>query len=139
MAGRNGILEDEARVFARYLLHREPPGDLIARYVTAIRTLFPRTLEPTDQVVVDFVRRHPWSLPFIDSAAALFQPGSVLRRKILVFAAILEASPRFVDDFLPQRTAVIECIGKLVAIGAVAVFKVAIGGVLLTLLRRSSR
>jgi hypothetical protein len=138
MPCQDGILECEAKTFAQYLLDREPPADLIARYVIATRTLFPSTPEPSEQAIIDFVRRHEWALPFIDAAAGLLQPRSLLRRKILLLAAVLEASPRFVDDFLPRPSSPIACIVKLVTFGVVAVCKLAIGGLLLALLRRSS-
>jgi hypothetical protein len=135
----NQELEHEAKAFAQYLLGREPSAELIARYVTASRTLLPSTAEPSERAVVDFVRMHTWALPFIDAGAGLFQPRSLLRRKILVLAAVLEASPRFVDDFFPRRSHPGVWVVQLLAFAVVAICKVVIGSSLLTLVRSSRR
>jgi len=132
-------LEREAKTFAQYLLDREPSAELIARYVTASRALFPSTAEASEQVIVDFVRLHTWALPFIDAGAGLLQPRSLLRRKILLLAAVLEASPRFVDDFFPRPSPPIVWIVQLLGFAVVTICKVVIGSSLLTLLRSSRR
>jgi len=44
-------------------------------------------------------RKMAWA----DAGLALLRPSSVLRRKLLVMVAILEASPEFAEDFLPRR------------------------------------
>lgn len=94
----------EARIFSRYLIGADPPEDMIARYAAARAALFSELETGRDHALCDFVRRRPWSLPFLDAAAGVLAPQSLLRKKLLVMAAILEASPVFADVFLPRTT-----------------------------------
>ena len=48
--------------------------------------------------------RRSWSLPFLEAAAGFLAPRSILRRKTLLMTAILEATPDFVQDFLPRTS-----------------------------------
>ena len=54
-----------------------------------------------DERTLEFVARHPRLLGIIDGGLALRRPRSVVRQRLLLMAAILEASPDHADRFLP--------------------------------------
>ncbi len=105
-ADNTDVLAHECRVITRYLLGQDPPEDLIQRYIQANSVLFSDKASHSDLAVVAFVRRNPWSLPFIDAASALLRPNSLLRNKILVMIAILEATPQFTGAFIPEPSSI---------------------------------
>lgn len=121
------ILENEARAFSRYLVDRNPRPEIIARYVAANRALFSEVGDDSDRELLGFVRRHEWTLPFVDAMIGLLRPNALLRRKLIVTAAILEASPHFVDVFLPRASAPLGFVLELGMCGIGAVLKIAIG------------
>jgi hypothetical protein len=120
-------LEREARIFGRYLVGREPPPDLVARYRDASRAVFPGPAEPVDAALLAFVRRHPWSVSLLDAAVGLRRPGTLLRNKILVMAAVLEASPLFAEEFLPPAPGPVALVLRVVGLGTLAVGRAALG------------
>jgi hypothetical protein len=122
-----GALVEEARRFARYVLGREAPAELLHRYVEASRLLFPEPPRGRDAAVLAFVRRHPWSLGPLDAASALVHGGGQLRSRLLVMTAILEASPGCADDFLPANVPAGRLFLGLAALGARAALKAAFG------------
>ncbi len=93
-------LHREFRVYARYLIGVRPPWELAARYTEANRVLFAD--EPAPSPLVQFVHLRPWSLPYIDAACGLLKPDDMLRRKLLLAAAILETTPEYAGKFLPR-------------------------------------
>ena len=97
-------LEAEARALSRYLVGRDPPRPLVDRYVRAHERLLPSIPGPADAALIRFVHRNPWSLGPLDAACGLLRPGQMLRNKILIMAAVLEASPEFAGDFLPRES-----------------------------------
>jgi hypothetical protein len=123
-------LQTEGRALARYLVGRIPPQELIDRYEQANRALSTEPIDRRDAAVVGFVARHPWSLPFLDAGAGLLGPGSLLRNKILLMAAILETSPAFADEFLPRNVGPATLILRLVTLGMVAAVQAVLGAVL---------
>ena len=92
----------ECLAFACYLTDRDPPQELVERYVAASRILFREEPLSQSSPELGFVRRHPSTLPFIDAAAGLFRPESLVRKKLLLAAAILEATPSQADFFLGE-------------------------------------
>ena len=115
----------EARQFGAYLVGIEPPEELVHRYLQAMSVLdLPVT--DKDRRLLRFTNRHRWSIGFVDGALALTRPSSVIRKKLLVLTAILEATPQFADVFLPVPRRWIY--GAYVMFIAVrAAFKAAIG------------
>ena len=91
----------EARIFSRYLVGSEAGAALIERY-RAANTRLIRTVSPGDQRLLEMALRRPWVLPCLDSAVAILRPTSALRQKLLLMAAILEATPEHADRFLPR-------------------------------------
>ena len=120
-------LEQEGRLFGRYLVGREPSRELVERYRDANRLLFAATDPRSDAAVIAFARRHPWSIPFLDAAAGILRPGSLLRNKILVMAAVLEASPAFAEEFLPGAVRPVSLALRVLGLGTLAVARAAFG------------
>jgi len=110
-------LELEARVFSRYLVGRLARETLRARYAEAVRTLLPAPASTRDEAIVAFARRHPWSVSLPDAACGLARPRARLREKILVMAAVLEASPDFADEFLPRTASRGILLARLAGLG----------------------
>lgn len=95
-------LRGEAELFARYLLGDAMVGhDVLERYADGCEALFGAAQAPKDVAVLDFGRRHPWSLPFLDAAAAVLCPETLLRKKLLLLLAVLEATTTHVESFTP--------------------------------------
>ena len=130
MDASDGDRAVEARIFARYLVGRDPSPAHVERYVAASRTHFPDPLPPDDAAVLAWVRRHPWSVGPLDAACGLARPGGALRNRVLLMAAVLEATPEFADDFLPHHVGPLAMVIRVGAAGAVAVAN-ALGGLVL--------
>jgi len=130
-------LESEGRLFGRYLVGRVPPQELVERYQEANRVLFRGAGPGPDAAVVAFARRHPWSIPFLDGAAGLVRPASLLRSKILVMAAVLEASPAFADEFLSRAVHPVSLALRLLGLGTLAVARAAVGVLVYAVAARS--
>ncbi len=90
-------LRNEAVFVTRYLIGAEPAPELIDRYCRANQEL---GCIPTDadQAFLEFAGKHPWSLPYLDSALGLLDTRNLLRKKILIMMAILETTPAYVDQ-----------------------------------------
>ena len=130
---------DEARIFGRYLVGREPTGVQIERYVAASRTHFTAPLPADDAAVLAWVRRHPWSTGPLDAGAGLLRPGGSLRNRVLLMAAILETTPEFADAFLPRQVGPLALAGRVAVGGFVAVVNAAVGVLLYkALVRRAA-
>jgi hypothetical protein len=98
----NYALEDEARVFGRYLLGSEPTQAAVQLYCRAICK---RAVDCSrrDDKIIRFALCNPSLLSFIDGALAFSKERSVLREKLLIMTAILETQPEHADLFLPQE------------------------------------
>lgn len=126
-AGADRPLFAEARLFGRYLVGTEPPGDLVRRYADGVR----RLLDDAPDAIVLFVRRHAWALPWLDAALAVRHPDAPLRKRLILMLAVLEASPGSAERFLrepPRRPAL--ALGLAVR-AAVIALKIAAGSLLL--------
>ena len=131
-------LRREASALGRLVLRREIESEFVDRYVAAHTHLFTEALPSREAALVAFAMRHPMLLPSLDAAAALVRPGSLLHRKGLLMAAILEASPRYADEFLPRRAGVPQLVVLCVQTGITTLVRLAIGIPLLGLVGRSS-
>lgn len=120
-------LELEARLFTRYLVGRPPARHFVQRYQEANRVLSILPEDGREAAVLDFVRRHPWSVGFLDAACGLLRPGGLLRTRILIMAAILEASPEFAEDFLPREARPLRLLAGWAARGLFAVTRAILG------------
>lgn len=133
----DAALEAEARIFGRYLVGGTPEPAVVARYCAASHALWPAPPGARDAALLDFVRRRPWSVGLLDAAAALLDPGGLLRSKVLVMSALLEATPAHADDFLPRSASAPVLLWRVASSGTVAVLQAAVGAVLYRLVGRA--
>ena len=84
-------------------------------------------VDARDAALLGFVHRHPWSVSLLDAACGLLRPAGLLRSKLLIMAAILEASPAHAADFLPRSLGTVALLVHLAALGAMAVGRVCAG------------
>src|SRR2546422_2921837 len=127
----------EARIFARYLVGRVPPADLVERYQAASQAIWGDGVAAADEALITFIRRHPWSVAPLDAATSLLRSGGHLRAKILTMAAILEASPAFADEFLPRNVSTGALVWQVFAGGAAACLQALVGVLLIPMARRA--
>lgn len=92
--------DEEAKRFGAYLIGKPPAPNLVNRYVRAMGAL-DLPVSDREQRLLRRMVRHPWSIGFIDGGLALRRPRSVIRTKLLVLSAILEATPEHAADYLP--------------------------------------
>ena len=92
---------DEADVFGRYLLG----GDIDSR----TRTLYVRAATELgydgDDDVSRYAKMHPWTISALDGALAVSNSDALLRKKLLLMAAILETQPAYAELFLARERA----------------------------------
>ena len=126
-------LREEAIVFGRYLLGSEPEAALVERFCRANETLF---ADERDDALVAFARQHPWSIAMLDAAAGLAEPGSLLRKKLLVMTAIIETTPSLVERTTQQAVSLPRLALRLGAAGARTAVNAATGLALLAWVKR---
>jgi len=131
-AGENDLTA-EALAMAQYLMGAPLSRELIDRYADASHTLLGMH-SPKPELV--FVRRHPWALPFMDAAVGLMRPESLLRKKLLLMTAILEATPNHAEYFLKQPASPFEALRVCASQAARTIVKAVIGLLLYILVRR---
>lgn len=122
----------EARLFGRYLVGEDPGEPFVERYLAAADTLFSSPPGP----VVRFARRRPRTLPLLDAASAVVRPRGPLRSRLLVMAAVLEASPAYADVFLPRPAGAVRQLVDVAIAGSVGAAKVVAGLPVLLAARR---
>ena len=93
-------LRREARSITRYLLNAEPAEQLIERYVRANTALLEVSKASTIPAELQFWQRHPRALSLLDAGLGLRHPQSIVRQKIYIMVALLEATPTFAEFFL---------------------------------------
>jgi hypothetical protein len=129
-------LKAEARVLGRFILGREPEAEFAERYAAAHSHLFKELIPPGDRAIVAFAMRMPLLVPCVDAAAARFRPGSLIHRKALLMAAILEASPRYADEFLPRTKGMAGLVWLVLWTGVVSAVQIVLGAPVLFIVGR---
>ena len=129
------VLKAEARALGRLILRREVEQEFIDRYAAAHEHIFTEIQSPADVALVSFAVRHERLLPCLDAAAALLRPHSLLHKKALLMTAVLEASPRYADEFLPRKRSFLGLCGLFIVLGFTTAVQVVIGAPLLWLVR----
>jgi hypothetical protein len=92
--------EKEARLFTRYLIHRDAGPQAIRLYEDAVRSSQP---DEADRRLLNFMTAHPGSIGLIDAGLVFHDASSEVRRRLYIMLAILEASPEQSDLFLAQK------------------------------------
>lgn len=133
---RDAVLEKEAVLFARYLLDSDPPRDMVDRYISANKQLGVNVATAEDERILNFSVSHSWSIPFLDAGAGFLQSEAVLRKKIYTMAAVLEASPRYAENFLPENPSTFMFFFRIITSGLKAFMKVIVGIPMLMLIRK---
>jgi len=113
----------EAKLFSQYLTDQDPPRALEERYARASEYL----LGAEQDRVVAFVLEHPWSLPYLDAASALFNRHSLLRRKLLIMEAIIETTTEHVDLFVAPTVPATTALLDLARLGCSTAWHAALG------------
>ncbi len=120
-------LQSEAHRLGRYLGTSDLPQELADRYREANLALFPEPPSDADSAVLECVRRHPWSLPLLESALGLIRPDALLRRKLVVMMAILETEPGLAENFEALTPGPAGAVLRLVGLGISSAVKIAAG------------
>jgi hypothetical protein len=133
-------LQSEGVLLGRYILRdRTLAPEAIELYVGGCSKLFRNPAAEDGLAVSEFVRRHPWALPLLDAAAALFHPQTLLRRKLLLMLSILETMPRHTPTFESRPRGRSHLLGLLLFWGFMSGLKVAAGIMLYRFADRSRR
>ncbi len=91
----------EARAFLRYVAGRDVPPRAIALY--AAHACRETASHPADLAILRFALERPWALGLLDGGLAWLRPDALLRRRLLLAAAIAETQPELCDAFLPRE------------------------------------
>jgi len=130
-------LRREAGWFARYLIDVEPSDALIERYVRGNANVLTEPPTASDEAVLAFVHKHPWSVGWLDAGTAFMREAPLLRRKLVVMMAILEATPDHIEATAPVEDAGIPLlVWRLGRAGAKAGVKLVLGSALAALVVR---
>ena len=100
---------------------------MVDRYVAGSHALHESGFSEADRRIARFAIGHPATLPFLDAAAAVTRSAPLLRAKLQLMAAIVEASPRFAGEFFPAPSTRATALLRLAWYGAATVLKALIG------------
>lgn len=134
----SSTLHNEARALGRFILGAPVDAEFVERYAAAHAHVL-RVLPPSrrgDAAIVALGVKRPALLPFLAAASAVRARDGLLHKKSLLMAAILEASPRYADEFLPRSTGPVRLVLMLGWTGAITAIQVAIGWPLLWMVGR---
>ncbi len=129
----------EGLLLARYLLRTGGvPGEAIERFEAGCKTLFGGDESAEDSALCRFVTRRPWSLAYLDAALGLLRPQALLRKKLFLMLAILEAMPQNVAAFMPRPASPFVVVARLFALGFSSGIKAIVGVILYPFAKRSA-
>lgn len=139
VAEEEAVLREEAARLGRYLVGAAPSDELAGRYARAHGHVLRQPPTPADEAVLAFAHAHPWSLPLLDAGTALGRSAPLLRRKLLVMTAVLEATPEHADRMLAGNTSLPRLMLRLGRAGAAAAVKLLAGAALVAVVTRGAR
>lgn len=102
IAGTQDEFAREAEIYGRYLI-RKPLAPLVSELYSKSMASQTIAVSPQDKALLEFIRRHPWSIGLIDAGLSLVNPNSEVRRRLYTIFSILEAIPEYAEDFLPRK------------------------------------
>jgi hypothetical protein len=107
------LLTKEAQTFTRYLIGKEADEQTIQLYISAHKKLDIGITEKEARRI-KFLLGTPSFIGMADSALALSNSESGIRKKIYILFSILESRPEFAKYFLPkeQKMPVLSIIGS---------------------------
>lgn len=91
----------QARILGRYLLGEDPAANVVDMYERAV-TFREAPAGEVERRIFEAAVRRPASMRYYDAACALFYPRGLLRDRLLLMSAILEAQPEYANLFLPM-------------------------------------
>jgi hypothetical protein len=100
MAKTNTDYHKQAAIFSQYIIGESADDSITFLFAKDIQTK-KVTLDKKDAAVLQMILRHPWTVGMVDAGLALLRPHSEVRRRIYVMFALLEASPKYWQYFLP--------------------------------------
>lgn len=118
----------EAEILGTYLLGAKPSEQAVSLYLQAMQKL-EITISGSDERLLKRMLDNPAMIGLVDSGLALIRPQSVIRRKLLVYLAILESLPEYAHLFLPSSTPALYPL-YILWVGIRAAFK-AVAGVII--------
>jgi len=125
-------LEREARTLGRYLLGEAPPEYAVAKY----RTLAPlapfagERWDGFDRAIMAVAAWHPLLTRTANLHARFVRPATLLRKKLILMAAILEASPGSAPILQASGGGLASAVATLVGIGLGAAAALVLGAVI---------
>jgi hypothetical protein len=99
--GAEDDLTREAERFSRYLIGEPPGPEEAERYRRAVEARGAVPGRERDRRLLGWMARHPWMIGPLDAGLALADPESVVRFRLCLMLAVLEASPAHCRRFLP--------------------------------------
>ena len=105
MADNITIGDREAQILSKYLVGRECSTEIANRYAEAVNKLSAGH-SASEQTTWQKMLSNSFYLKMVDSGLAISNPQSTLRKRIFIMLAILEASPDFMESFLPQKRSI---------------------------------
>jgi len=117
--------EEEARIFGIYIVGSAPSQEIINRYEKIVRSSSVN-LTKKETAIISFAQRHPRLLPAMDAYAAIFKPHLELRRRLFIMFAVLEATPKYSEEFLPKDRGILYLL-TIAGVSLRAVFRVFLG------------
>ena len=128
--------QQEAEWIGRYLLGESPDEAEKELYVRALATL-QLSLDPDEDTLWRLALRSRLLTSLIDAGLALTRPASPIRKKIYLMLAILEASPRHGQYFLPRAFG--RAYGGIIFLKLIGAGLKAAAGLILLLIFRCAR
>jgi hypothetical protein len=122
---------NEAAILGAYLLGQRPSEHAIALYEQAMQKL-DIAVTGSDERLLRLMLNNPVAIGIIDAGLALARPRSAIRRKLLVYLAILESLPEYAHLFLPQSTGASYHF-YILWVGIRSAFKAAVGVIIVKL------
>jgi hypothetical protein len=126
-------LQNQAQIFGRYLVGTQPDKRAVDLYVKAMTGT---NAKGADATLLQYLQKHPRSVGLIDGGLALVSPQSEVRRRLYIMFAILEASPAYVDKFLPQDRSKLYAL-HIIGVGIRAAFRGVIGMIIVKIVGRA--
>jgi hypothetical protein len=119
-------LEQEAKIFGKYLLGEEISEAAICLYVDAHKTN-PFELDEKETRLLERIYLHPGLTGLIDGGLAIQKKDSTIRKKIFFMLAILETFPEYTRHYLFPVPASAKNLWEFFIFGARGVLRMIIG------------